>query len=316
MLRSRAVLVASLASCWAPPCAAVRSAAPAATAAAGENASQPPPLKASIRGHNFAARGKASSAARAAGASNRTGSKAPFNPRDYNPEVGKVFVFYYSSASEELATSVEARGYRDLAQAPSSSDLVYDPSSGGMVKRGSCPLRLISQTSYPSEQRKANLRLAELAVCEAFYGNPCKGGAAGCELEILAPLPYSDEQEPYVGAGMALVAHSLLCALHKEAWQRPSCAIHRSVAAVSAGLRLAGAGSVELLPLPSPWVDLKLDACYSLGFREAVFAAANRQHYLAGEHYAKKHDVLAWQSAPPEVVFCKDLQCLVQKFER
>jgi len=247
--------------------------------------------------------------------SNQTRSKAHFSPLDYPRAVGKVFAFYYSSASEELATSVEAREYKELQQAPSSSDLVYDPSSGAMVKRGSCPLRLTSQTNYPSDQRKANLRLAELAVCDAFHGSPCPGGAAGCELEILAPLPYSDEQEPYVGAAMALVAHSLLCARRASSLQREACAIRRSAAAISAGLRFAS-GGVELLPLPSPWVDLKLDACYTLGFREAVFAAANREHYFSGEHYAKKHDVLAWERAPPDVVFCKDLPCLIAKFER
>lgn len=314
---SRVALIASVNFVWALPCAAVyQSLRSTVHSANGSLPGKPYELKAGrAPGQRLLVPPGAGAHALAAHASNHTGAKVHFNPLDYASAIGKVFVFYYSSASGELATSVEARGYRDLPQAPSALDPVYDPSSGGMVRRGACPLRLISQTSYPSDQRKANLRLAEIAVCEVFYGNPCKGGAVGCELEVLAPLPYSDDQEPYVGAGMALVAHSLLCSLRADAGQSAACAVRRSRAAVSAGLRFAQ-GAVELQPLPSPWVDMKLDACYALGFREAVFAAANREHYLSGEHYSTKHDVLAWSTTPPEAVFCEDLPCLVQKFER
>lgn len=253
-------------------------------------------------------------AAHASNRSNRSNASVPFNPRDYSPEVGKVFVFYYSHTSGELATQVEVRNFKTLDKAPPSDPAVWEPSSGRLVERGSCNLRLTPHVSLPSDMRKTNLRLAELAVCQAFFGDPCHG-APGCEMEIWAPLPYSNDQEPYIGAGMALVAHSMLCTLRVEQWQRDSCAIQQSVAAISAGLHLEGT-KVMLRPLPSPWVDLKLDACYSLGFREAVFASPNRGHYLDGEHYATKHDVLAWPTTPPEAVFCPDLHCLVQRFER
>mmetsp|Transcript_83193 Transcript_83193/g.230900 ORF Transcript_83193/g.230900 Transcript_83193/m.230900 type:complete len:355 (+) Transcript_83193:38-1102(+) len=267
------------------------------------------------RGASAAAAASTRRAGSTAGAEGRTGAKVPFNPLDYAPAVGKVFVFYYSRASQELVTPVEARNYQPLATHPS-DELVYEPSSGRMISRGSCPLRLAPPLPLASSRRKANLRLAELAVCQAFNDSPCVGETPGCELEVLAPLPYDDGQEPYIAAGMALVAHSKLCALHADALTVTACEIKRSKAAVSAGLRPSARGSVELLPLPGAWVDLKLDAAYSLGFSEAVFAAGNHGDYLAGDHHATKDNVLAWERKPPEPVFCEDLSCLVQKFEQ
>lgn len=241
-------------------------------------------------------------------------TQGPFNPRDYSAAIGKVFVFYFSSISDEKVSSVEARSFKRLDQAPS-DPAVFDPETGTMLERGDCKLRVVSQTSYPSEMRKANLRLSELAVCNMYIGNPCGADAPGCEVEVMAPLPYSEDQEPYLGAGIALVVHSFLCAEHADSWSKDKCAIARSKTGLSAGLVHAGS-AIALRALPEPWVDMKLDACYELGFEGVVFAAANKDHYLDGEHYAKKNDVLAWSRAPPEPSFCGNLACLVAKFEQ
>lgn len=241
-------------------------------------------------------------------------ASVPFNPRDYSADVGKVFVFYFSSFSGEKVSSVETRSFKRLDQAPS-DPAVFDPETGTMLERGDCKLRVVSQTSYPSAMRKANLRLAELAVCGMFFGNPCGSEAAGCEVKVMAPLPYSEDQEPYLGAGIALVVHSLLCAENAaDTWARQDCQIVRSKTGISAGLIHAGSG-VHLRALPEPWVDMKLDACYELGFSSVVFASDNEDHYFNSDHYEKKHDVLAWTREPPKPYFCGNLACLVSRFE-
>lgn len=242
-------------------------------------------------------------------------AKAPFNPLDYSPEIGKVFGFYYTTYSGEKVTPVEARSYKALAEVPSNSSYVFDPKNGTILKQDSCPLKLTSQTRHPTKQRQANLRLAELAVCDFFGGNPCAHGDTACHVEIFAPCPYSEDQEPYVGAALALVAQSLLCAEQADTLGKEACKIHRSKAGLSAGLRHTASG-IELRPLPKPWVDMKLDACYELGFRDVVFASANEQDYLDGKHHETKDNVLAWQRHPPNAIFCQDLACLVRKFEQ
>jgi len=238
----------------------------------------------------------------------------PFRLSSYTPAIGKVFALYYSTMSGQKVTQIEARYYNALAQPPS-DPVVFDPATGQALARGDCKLRLKSHTAVMSDMRKYNLRMAEVAVCQQFFGNPCGGTAKGCEIEMFAPLPYSSDQEKYIGAGMALTAHSVLCAQNKEAWQRDSCAIIRNKAAIAAGLQQSGT-SITLRPIPGEWTDLKLDATYELGFKEAVFATSNEADYHESTHYEKKHDPLAWQRAPPEPVFCSDLACLIAKFEQ
>jgi len=238
----------------------------------------------------------------------------PFRVGSYPPAIGKVFALYYSTMSGQKVTQIEARKYKSLPAAPSDPP-AFDPATSVSLARGDCKLRLKSHLGAMSAQRKYNLRLAEVAVCEQFFGNPCGEGAKGCEIEMFAPLPYSGDQEKYIAAGMALTAHSLLCAQRTAAWQQDSCAIVRNKAAIAAGLQQSG-GGIKLRPIPGVWTDLKLDATYELGFKEAVFASSNKGDYEQSSHAEKKHDVLAWDREPPDAKFCPDLACLIGKFEQ
>jgi hypothetical protein len=256
--------------------------------------------------------GSASSQANSTVSSNSS-SQVPFRVSSYTPEIGKVFALYYSSMSGQKVSQIEARYYNSLSAAPS-DPVAFDPDTGAALNRGNCKLRLKSHTTVMSDQRKYNLRLAEVAVCEQFFGNPCADGAAGCEIEMFAPLPYDGDQEKYIAAGMALTAHSVLCAKQKPEWQQDSCAIVRNKAAIAAGLQQSSSG-IKLRPIPGALTDLKLDATHELGFAEAVFATANEADYEAGTHYANRHDPLAYSRTPPQAAFCEDLGCLITKFE-
>jgi len=234
-------------------------------------------------------------------------ARVPFSTSSYHAAVGKAFALYYSSFSGEKVTSVEARAYHSLNATPASPD-VFDPDSAMLLSRGSCPLQLLSQTNYPSAHHNASLRLAEMAVCMAMSDMPCKAGDVGCKVEVLAPLPYADHDEPYLAATIALVVKSFLCSEHSGAAEQDACMVHhRSDTAIAAGLQVV-AGKVELKPIPGEWVELKLDACYELGFKKAVFAAGNQADFEETPYYSP--DVLSFQHTPPEAVFCQDLACL------
>lgn len=237
-----------------------------------------------------------------------------FRLSDYPPAIGKVFALYYSTMSGEKVTQIEARNYKALTTAPEDK-LVFDPVTSQARKRGECKLSLKSHTTVMSDTREWNLRLAEIAVCEQFFGNPCGPDAKFCEIEMFAPLPYDPDQEKYIGAGMALTAHSLLCAQRTETWKRDSCALVRNKAAIAAGLRPSSSG-IKLKPIPGELIDLKFDATYELGFQEAVFASESEAAYEESEHHENKHDVLKWQRTPPEPAFCSDLSCLIGKFQQ
>jgi len=237
----------------------------------------------------------------------------PFHLSSYGPEIGKVFSLYYSTASGQKATEIQARAYKALAAAPS-DPVAWHPTLPRSLERGNCKLRLTS-ANYATKERKYNLRLAEVAICELFIESPCGANAQGCEIEMFAPLPYDSDQEYLTGAAMALTAHSLLCQQRVEAWQSESCAIVRNKAAVSAGLQQSSSGII-LRPIPGALTDMKLDATYELGFKEAVFATETQADYEESTHYRTKHDVTAWQRAPPEPVFCEGLSCLVAKFQK
>eukprot|EP00971_Amphidinium_carterae_P140197 2778121-Amphidinium_carterae.1 len=75
---------------------------------------------------------------------------------------------------------------------------------------------------------------------------------------------------------------------------------HRSDTAIAAGLQVV-AGKVELKPIPGEWVELKLDACYELGFKKAVFAAGNQADFEETPYYSP--DVLSFQHTPPEAAW-------------
>jgi len=243
---------------------------------------------------------------------NSNGTSYPFRAASHGPAVGKVFALYFSTMSGQKVSQIWARNYKALPAAPS-DPAVFDPETGAQLARGKCNLRLTS-ANYAAGQRKYNLRLAEVAVCEQFFGSPCGPGAKGCEIEIMAPLPYDGQQEKYIGAGMALTAHSLLCAQRTETWRRDSCAIIRDKAAIAAGLMRTSSG-IKLRPIPGEWTDLKMDAAWELQFKEAVFSSANKGHYEESTHNEKRHDVLAWPRTPSQAAFCEGLACLVQKFQ-
>merc|ERR1719277_2141796 len=172
-----------------------------------------------------------------------------------SPAIGKVFALYYSTMSGQKVTQIEARNYKGLS-APPPDSVVFHPTEGISLQRGpNCPLRLNPHTSVMSDMRKWNLRLAEVAICErSVWGNPCGPDAKGCEIEMFAPLPYNDNEEEYIGAGMALTAQSLLCAQRKKAWQQDACALTRNKAAIAAGL-LKSANGIKLKKIPGAWTD-------------------------------------------------------------
>eukprot|EP00928_Gymnodinium_smaydae_P056826 TRINITY_DN4013_c0_g1_i2.p2 TRINITY_DN4013_c0_g1~~TRINITY_DN4013_c0_g1_i2.p2 ORF type:complete len:328 (+),score=70.93 TRINITY_DN4013_c0_g1_i2:99-1082(+) len=261
-------------------------------------------------------------------------TRLPFSP-NAGASVGKVFALYYSEYSGAKATSVESSG------APNA----WRPAQrlAGDVWHGStrlptprCPLQLTSQTDYPSAARKANLRLAELAICELLDNSghtvPSCAGSAGdkgdkgddvCELEMMVPAPSSDElQEPHIGAAMALAAYSKLCSLGKKSkYATDVCSVHRAGSVVCAGLALSGQTSmdggagVRLAELPSSGLlDIKLEDAYLLRFDRVFLAQSAAQQVAATEFEQKRHDVLHWQHAPPSLELCSDLSCLADRF--
>lgn len=233
------------------------------------------------------------------------------------PAVGKVFSVYYSTTSDAQATSVEALDeYRPVAR---ESKTVWSGDGSRMLPTPSCPLQLISQTSYPSKNRVANLRLAELAVCELLgeTGVPSCGAKVGevCQLKLLIPMTSSDKlQEPFTAAAAALVARSKLCALGKSSYNSYQCEIKRASKGICAGLELRGE-SVELTGPSIPGlIQNKLQDAYVLQFSHVFLAAAIEDKYEQTEFHGKLTDVLAWQHTPPQVHFCRNLACLVSNF--
>merc|ERR1719433_1859580 len=92
-----------------------------------------------------------------------------------------------------------------------------------MLPEPLCKLRLRTQTNYPTETRDANMRLAEIAVCNylasVYESLPSCGESEDevCELLLMVPFTSSDElQEPYTAAAVALAAYSKVCALGRD----------------------------------------------------------------------------------------------------
>lgn len=248
--------------------------------------------------------------------SNKTGSSI-LDVVNAEPAVGKVFSVYYSRTSDEQATSVEASDeYLPVAR---DSETVWSGDGSRMLPTPSCPLQLISQTDYPTKIRVANLRLAELAVCELLgeTGVPSCGAKKGevCQLELWIPITSSDElQEPFTAAAAALVARSKLCALGKSSYESYQCEIKRASKGVCAGLELRG-DSVELTGPSIPGlINNKLQDSYVLQFSHVFLAAAIEGEYEETDFHEKLSDVLAWGHTPPQVHFCRNLACLVSNF--
>lgn len=240
----------------------------------------------------------------------------PFTAR-VPPAVGKVFSLYYSSHSAAKATSVEAM--ETYTPAERGDKVWLGPT---ILPEPSCPLKLRSQTNYPTALRKANLRLAELAICDLLESKgrklPSCGASEGkvCEMSVHVPMPASDEQqEPYIGAAMALAAYSKLCAIGTGSRDLEyKCELQRSDAALCAGLALSN-GHVQLKGLPSPGLlDLKLDDAYILKISNVYLASGNQREYHETKFYHNLPNVLKWSHTPPKVHFCQDLSCLERTF--
>jgi len=240
----------------------------------------------------------------------------PCPPVRTDAAVGQVFSLYYSDGCGEQVSLVQALDSYEPASRPE-----YVWHGATLLPKPSCALQLRSQSNYPQPNRKANLRLAELAVCELFGSALPSCGATDnqvCELMIKAPIPSSDDlQEPTVGAAIALVAYSQLCAMSQNStYEHYKCQIHGSEQAVCAGLQLQG-GHVHFKGLETPGLlDLKLHDAYMLRLKDVTLAAESSDQYTKTEDYKNRPDVLSWSHYPPKIDFCQDLSCLVNKFIR
>jgi len=241
-------------------------------------------------------------------------ARLPFSART-DAAVGKVWALYYSNYAGHKATSIEATE-------------TYAPGTrgetpwhqGAPLPVPSCSLKLRTQTNYPTENREANLRLAEIAVCDymAGTGGSVPGcGASGtqvCELSLMVPAPSDDGLfEPHNAAAMALVAYSRLCAIPKSAYEQGQCAVHSSEKAILGGLETSGA----LRALPSTgFIQLKMEAAYELGLTQVVLPSSSETDYHATTHHQNSTDVLKWTREPPAATFCGNFACVVQQFMR
>eukprot|EP00930_Biecheleria_cincta_P033019 TRINITY_DN22873_c0_g1_i2.p1 TRINITY_DN22873_c0_g1~~TRINITY_DN22873_c0_g1_i2.p1 ORF type:complete len:325 (+),score=66.79 TRINITY_DN22873_c0_g1_i2:41-1015(+) len=248
------------------------------------------------------------------------------------PAIGKVCSLYYSSVTEAKMTAVLATdGYHKASR----FDDIWLGNSRLPVP--SCALQLGGDNyGISGDNRKANLRLAELAVCDmlAFRdlgaahpkvpdcgANVSQGEV--CELKMSAPMTTSDQlQEPYTAAALALAAYSRICALFDPS-EDYKCKVNLGNKALLAGLQVSGAGtqlggatSGELLTgVATPGLlDLKLKDAYDLYLEEVIMAEEGKSTYEGTDFHAKRNDVLLWTHAPPGISFCNDLHCLVQKY--
>lgn len=247
-------------------------------------------------------------------------SFAAVEPEGLPPAIGSVFALYGSAASGRAATLVEA---------PSSSfqavnfdeDQVEEP-GGAALPRPSCPLQLKSQTQYPSKWRKANLRMAEIAVCNYWWQlfgaksfpscERVNQVRQTCQLSLDVPLPHSDElQEPHLGASIAVAAFSRLCALkYQGSFEKKRCEVHhRSAVAITGGFQLEANGDAVLKGLSCPGVvDMKMNDATALGFGHVLLPLAN-QPDLAATSPNNPTATTGNQALP---IFCKDLPCLAK----
>jgi len=250
-------------------------------------------------------------------ASRHNSTKTPFSPHE-DPAVGKVFSLYYSSWQEAQATSVEVmdEGY---VVANRIHEDVWEGDQ--ILPTPACGLQLVSQTDYPSAERKANLRYSEIAVCEYLHLTgkelPSCGAGTGvgdvCQLKIWAPLPSDDKlQEPYIASSIALAAYSKICALGSSTDE--GCKVHRSDVALCSSMKLVG-DYIQLEGIHSPGrLDLKLDDAYLLNFLHVYLASTDRDFF----EKTRFHDatVLTFSHTPPSIHFCENFPCLVQALVR
>lgn len=249
-------------------------------------------------------------------ASRHNSTKTPFSPH-VDPAVGKVFSLYYSSWQEAKATSVEVVDDEGYVAA---NRIQYVWEGDQTLPTPACGLQLVSQTNYPSDERKANLRYSEIAVCEYLYFNnkvlPSCGAdtAAGevCQLKIFAPLPSDDKlQEPYIASSIALAAYSKICALGSS---DDVCKVHRSDVALCSSMKLVD-NYIQLEGIHSPGrLDLKLDDAYLLNFLHVYLASADRDSFEKTEFNSAT--VLTFSHTPPSIHFCENFSCLVDALVR
>lgn len=247
------------------------------------------------------------------------------------PALGKVCSLYYSSVTEAKMTAVLAL---DKYHKASRFDDIWLGNSRLPVP--SCSLQL-GGDNYRiwGDLRKANLRLAELAVCDMLAFRDL--GAAHppvpdcganfsqgevCELKMSAPMTSSDElHEPSTAAALALAAYSRICALF-DPDEDYKCKVNLGNRALLAGLQVSGAGTefggvtsgVRLTGLDKGLLDIKLNDAYDLYLDEVIMAEDGKSTYEKTSFHAQRDDVLHWTHAPPRIDFCTDLHCLVDKY--
>lgn len=254
-------------------------------------------------------------------ASRHNSTKTPFSPHK-DPAVGKVFSLYYSSWQEAQATSVEVLDTEGYVAATRTHEDVWEGNQ--ILPTPACGLQLVSRTNYPSDERKANLRYSEIAVCEYLHFNnkvlPSCGAdtAAGevCQLTIWAPLPSDDKlQEPYIASSIALAAYSKICALGLSTYASDDvCKVHRSDVALCSSMKLVD-NYIHLEGIHSPGrLDLKLDDAYLLNFLHVYLASADRDSFEKTRFNAAT--VLTFSHTPPSIHFCENFSCLVDALVR
>lgn len=238
-------------------------------------------------------------------------SSLPFNA-DQPAQVGHVTTLYYNDYNGQQAQTISAGAYTATAREAD----VYD--SAGPLPKPKCDLQLNTKTSYPTDNRKVNLRLASIAVCDYIGGSyalpKCGAGENQvCELMLDVPMPNSDEhQEPFIGAAMALAAYSRICELGGSTDYQ--CQVHRSGKAVLAGLKRSADG-VEFKNFDVAGIlSTELYDAYHLHFSDVYLAQDGSSVYENTKFAQEQHNVLHWQHSPPNVHFCSSLACLAAAF--
>lgn len=239
-----------------------------------------------------------------------------FNPNQ-PAKVGKVTALYFSPRTENYAQTISTSGY---SAANPDGDVFYGDFS---LPKPSCPLQMTTQFNYKTENRKVNLRLAAIAVCDYLHGYtmhdlPSCGAGSNevCELMLDVPITNGDEyQEPYLGAAMALAAYSKICSL-LSGMHDYNCRVHRSNSAVLAGLqRNSKNGTIHLSGYEvAGLLNMRLYEAYEMYFEHVFLAQQSVKTYEETEFHRRMHDFQHWQHFPPTIVWCDTLACLIDHF--
>jgi len=219
-------------------------------------------------------------------ASRRSRSTVNATRKRYEPpKQGVVSAVYYSTYSGDYVSQINVVSAETLS-APPADDIVWIGST--QVGRGDCALQL-EGLGMATDSVKRNLRLAELAVCEALHPSPTK-------VKLRVPLPYDDGDAPYTSAATAVAAYSSLSGRASDF----------SNVAVVGGLKLTDNG----VQLGGVWsLERKLENAYTQGFSTVVIPADAADEYYTTSTYKDMGDPLAW-SRHFSVELCDSLTCV------